>query len=278
MGISVLLPSIYLVMCVATGYTNWTTFWTLFLQSVCGILVIILCKCEEKQQKGSFATLQATRFASAVNRDLLHTLIPPNVLNHMEFNNSNNRTDDSDETVQTAFEIETCTVMFGMLDYEVRTTNDFDFINTLFAALDQAVELSGMFKYQHVSSGSCHNYIVTCPRVSSPHQDSDKGDTIAVNPIDKYFAQMVALGFDLMHITEGIVKPSQDNSSTVNQLDVCPARQVGMKVGISSGPAAGVVLGTVRRFYCIYGDTVNTAARMCKSSTTGQIRVIDETN
>ncbi len=33
-------------------------------------------------------------------------------------------------------------------------------------------------------------------------------------------------------------------------------------MGVSCGPAAGAVLGEHRRFYCIYGDTVNLAARM----------------
>ena len=39
-----------------------------------------------------------------------------------------------------------------------------------------------------------------------------------------------------------------------------PRRQV----GINAGPTAGAVIGSLRAFYCLYGDTINTAARMCK--------------
>ena len=34
---------------------------------------------------------------------------------------------------------------------------------------------------------------------------------------------------------------------------------VAIRVGISTGQVAAVLLGKCRRFYCIYGDTVNTA-------------------
>ena len=37
-----------------------------------------------------------------------------------------------------------------------------------------------------------------------------------------------------------------------------------LRVGVSSGPVAGIVLGACRRFYCVYGPTVNRAARMCQ--------------
>jgi class 3 adenylate cyclase len=37
-----------------------------------------------------------------------------------------------------------------------------------------------------------------------------------------------------------------------------------LKVGLNCGPVAGAVIGSHRRFYCLYGDRMNTAARMCK--------------
>ena len=35
-------------------------------------------------------------------------------------------------------------------------------------------------------------------------------------------------------------------------------------MGLHSGPLAGAVVGSYRSFYCLYGDTINTSARMCK--------------
>lgn len=37
-----------------------------------------------------------------------------------------------------------------------------------------------------------------------------------------------------------------------------------VQVGLHSGPLAGAIVGSYRSFYCLYGDTINTAARMCK--------------
>jgi hypothetical protein len=37
-----------------------------------------------------------------------------------------------------------------------------------------------------------------------------------------------------------------------------------LRVGMACGPAAGAVIGAHRAFYCLYGDVINTAARMCK--------------
>jgi hypothetical protein len=38
--------------------------------------------------------------------------------------------------------------------------------------------------------------------------------------------------------------------------------------GLAAGPAAGILLGACRRFYCVYGNTVNLAARMCQTGAT----------
>jgi hypothetical protein len=44
-----------------------------------------------------------------------------------------------------------------------------------------------------------------------------------------------------------------------------------LQVGIHTGSAAGAVIGSLRAFYCIYGQTVNTASRLCKYAERGQI-------
>jgi hypothetical protein len=54
-------------------------------------------------------------------------------------------------------------------------------------------------------------------------------------------------------------------------VSITPLFNARLRVGITCGPAAGAVIGTLRAFYCLYGDTVNTAARMCKSAPPGRI-------
>jgi class 3 adenylate cyclase len=216
---------------------------------------------------------------SKATRELLHTLIPPQVLSRLE---------DADGDGATGpHEIPACTIMFCILDFDVVSKGDFVFLNALFAALDAAVERSGLFKYQAVACGSCHNFIVTCPRVASPHDQA---------PHQDYHSDMIGLGFELMRIVQrfrrritdehadqsghGEALSPSDEATELHEaaegahVASARARNIkGLKVGISSGPAAGIVLGSCRRFWCVYGDTVNTAARMCKFSVSGKIRV-----
>ena len=88
-------------------------------------------------------------------------------------------------------------------------------------------------------------YIVACPRAASPFDDAEQ----AADYPALYTLQMVALADRLQRVAAG------------HHLLGAPAR---LRVGIHCGSAAGAVVGAVRAFYCLYGDAVNTAARMCK--------------
>ncbi len=50
-----------------------------------------------------------------------------------------------------------------------------------------------------------------------------------------------------------------------------------LRIGIHSGPVVAGVIGTKKPFYDVWGDTVNTAARLETYGTTGKIQVTDET-
>ena len=158
---------------------------------------------DEARAKQQFAYIMAIRFASAVHRDLLHTLIPPDVLAFVT-----DRGDaDQHNKLLPAQAIPFCTVMFAMVNYDVTTPEDFDFLGYLFSKFDEAVEQSGMFKYQHVSSGACHYFIVTCPCVSNPYSDAGSGSH-SEYPYAKNYLDMIALGFDLMEIASKVLSLS----------------------------------------------------------------------
>jgi hypothetical protein len=74
---------------------------------------------------------------------------------------------------------------------------------------------------------------------------------------------MLRLGQDLIHLV--------DNMWRKDMLAAAQARGVSMQVGLSTGPLAGIVLGERRRFYCVYGHTVNEAARMSELARPGQM-------
>jgi class 3 adenylate cyclase len=247
-------------MCV--GYVNWSVFWSLMLQMTAGVSATLLCRWRKAEAKNNYAKIVAIRFLARTSQILLHTLIPPGVMK--KFSPDKN-------PVCTAQPINMCIVMFCMFEYTVLTRDDFDWIESLVADLDRAVEQSGMFKYQHVSCGTCHNFIVTCPRASM--EDRPLHARMSED-VDGYHVEMIALGFDLMRTMSNMTcKPSFYDTEGFERETPVRARNSAMKVGLSIGPVAGIVLGSCRRFYCIYGDTVNVAARMCKFSNLGTIRV-----
>jgi class 3 adenylate cyclase len=51
-----------------------------------------------------------------------------------------------------------------------------------------------------------------------------------------------------------------------------------LRTGIASGPLVAGVIGERKYSYDLWGDTVNTAARMQSSGSTGCIQVTDETH
>ncbi len=227
-----------------------------------GVSATLLCRWSKAEAKNNYAKMVAIRFSARTSQILLHTLIPPGVMK--KFSPDKN-------PVCTAQPINMCIVMFCMFEYTVLTRDDFDWIESLVADLDRAVEQSGMFKYQHVSCGTCHNFIVTCPRASMEDRPLH---AIMSEDVDDYHVDMIALGFDLMRTMSNMTcKPSFYDTEGIERETPVRARNSAMKVGLSIGPVAGIVLGSCRRFYCIYGDTVNVAARMCKFSNLGTIRV-----
>ncbi|EKX37197.1 hypothetical protein GUITHDRAFT_78342, partial [Guillardia theta CCMP2712] len=149
--------------------------------------------------------------------------------------------------------ISRCTVMFCSLEpkelFRSRSSSEtFELLDQLFEKFDDAVEDFGMHKYQHVGDW----YIITCPRAASPFDEEEQSRLYP----DCYYESMVMLAIRLMQIASKHVIDGQ---------------QVGLKVGLHSGPAAGAVIGMIRTFYCVYGDTTNTAARMCKYASFNQI-------
>ena len=143
----------------------------------------------------------------------------------------------------------------------------FRHLSDLFTKLDESVSKSGFFKYQHIG----HQYIVTCPLAACPFASAKReggggdGESTGEKYPYEYLAGMVTLGLRMI--------------ATANRFFDALARHRGagtrspfyLRVGIAHGPAAGAVVGMIRAFYCIYGDTINTAARLCMMAKRSQI-------
>jgi hypothetical protein len=155
----------------------------------------------------------------------------------------------------------TCT---RALTFEILFQEDFELLAVYIEMLDQLVLSTRMFKYQHVSCGDTLYYIVACPRVACPF---DKDEQEAPYP-SAYCHELLELGWDLKQAT---ARFDQRHLKDLRSEDGEGGVRLEMKVGINAGPVACVVLGTCRRFYCVYGNTVNTAARMCSYASPGAV-------
>lgn len=140
-----------------------------------------------------------------------------------------------------AKEVPLATVMFCELDMsevDVNSVNAFvGALADLLGKLDKEVKRRGMFKYQHVATGSKHSFIVCCPRVACPFDRREQSREYPVEHVRALFL----LAFDMIDLAQRSRGwPYTDKAS----------RQQGIRVrvGASRGAIATVVLGICRRF------------------------------
>jgi class 3 adenylate cyclase len=103
-------------------------------------------------------------------------------------------------------------------------------------------------------------YIVACPRAASPFDPAAQA-----LPPGAHAPAMLRLAAALHRAAARHALGGGGRDGEAGGGAAAPLR---LRVGIAAGPAAGVVIGAHRRFYCLYGDTVNTAARLCAASAT----------
>jgi len=93
---------------------------------------------------------------------------------------------------------------------------------------------------------------------------------------------------DSFMVAGGLIIPQSDHSIRVAQmaLDMMTetqnyAKQIGdtldLRIGLHAGPVVAGVIGTHKPFYDVWGDTVNTAARLETHGTNGKIQVTAKT-
>jgi hypothetical protein len=128
----------------------------------------------------------------------------------------------------------------------------------VYLEFDNAVKSSALYKFQHVGE----YYIIACPNAAEPFEKAGSSTRPAKPETDTSGSKMSPPCF------------AQNMASLARELTAL-ANQHGfnLQTGIHAGSAVGAIIGKLRAFYCIYGNTVNTASRLCNHAAYGQILV-----
>jgi adenylate cyclase len=119
------------------------------------------------------------------------------------------------------------------------------FLNGVFTRLDALVERHGLEKIK--TTGDAYMVVSGVPEPRPDHAEA-----------------LAALAIDMRDALAGLVDPK--------------GRAVPVRIGIASGPVVAGVVGTRKFFYDVWGDAVNTAARMEQTGEAGKVQVAPETH
>jgi adenylate cyclase len=119
------------------------------------------------------------------------------------------------------------------------------FLNGVFTRLDALVEIHGLEKIK--TTGDAYMVVSGVPAPRADHAEA-----------------LAALALDMRDALGGLVDPK--------------GRAVPVRIGVASGPVVAGVVGTRKFFYDVWGDAVNTAARMEQTGEPGKIQVAPETH
>eukprot|EP00960_Hanusia_phi_P051541 760859-Hanusia_phi.AAC.3 len=239
--LSVIQLSSLLLAGLLTGINFLTLMSGVLLHAVATGANSLICDSRITQARDEFFRERALKLAVEHTNQLLSTLIPRSL---------HSRLKDQKTFDFVGNTMKCCTVMFVSLSpcavegVRTNTRDVFRLVKKIFADFDNIVEEFGMFKYHHVFD----HYVVACPRTAYPFQE----------PLDEEEYQRTSSRSMVLLAQELINKARMYKSHQGGDLWV--------KVGISLGEVAGAVVGQQRRFYCLFGDAVNTGARMCSYS------------
>eukprot|EP00241_Pyramimonas_parkeae_P000768 CAMPEP_0114249234 /NCGR_PEP_ID=MMETSP0058-20121206/14030_1 /TAXON_ID=36894 /ORGANISM="Pyramimonas parkeae, CCMP726" /LENGTH=981 /DNA_ID=CAMNT_0001362759 /DNA_START=617 /DNA_END=3562 /DNA_ORIENTATION=- len=135
-------------------------------------------------------------------------------------------------------------------------------VSSIVVEFDLLLESTDLFKLENVGS----DYIVTSSVVkwgiSKSHPDTH--------------ARRVKDAVKLVQIAQKMLMMAIEFAQTDYNLG--GGEELDFKVGMHTGPCVGAVAGEQRRFYRLFGDTINTAARMCSHSTLGYVQLSEVTH
>jgi atrial natriuretic peptide receptor A len=132
-----------------------------------------------------------------------------------------------------------------------------ELLNVLYDKFDQVIsKYDGLYKVECVSD----TYMVASGLNHSEEKSSEEIET------DAHTALRCCSELQQVASTIDLKKLGIDNFD------------LKIRIGIHSGPVSAGLIGTKMSRYCLFGDTVNTASRMCTNSEPGKICVSPKTH
>jgi len=170
---------------------------------------------------------------------LLHATLPEPIARRLQAQRRPGPIGDRFEDVTVMF---ADIVGFTGLSQRVSAEQLVRFLNTLFTRFDRVAEQHGLEKIKTLGDG----YVVAG---GLPEPRTDHASAVA------------EMALDLIAIADAMTTPE--------------GQRVQLRIGIQSGPAVAGVIGVKKLTYDIWGDTVNTAARLESHGMPGRIQVGD---
>lgn len=211
---------------------------TFFLMNIMGVACILYAVMRYFQSQKE-RTLLELSLEQARSEKLLLNILPKSIANRLKDNDM--RIADSHEEVTILF---ADIVGFTKMTASMPPAELVDLLSRLFSRFDGLADQLGLEKIKTIGDG----YMVVG---GAPVSRDDHATVIA----------QLALGMQR--------ELAAFNEQTGNSLQ--------MRIGISSGPVVAGVIGTSKFAYDIWGDSVNMASRMEKTSLPGTIQVSEAT-
>ncbi|KAJ3296488.1 Retinal guanylyl cyclase 2 [Rhizoclosmatium sp. JEL0117] len=193
---------------------------------------------------------QEVRADTAVSQNLLGMMLPAHIMEKMELG------------VQPEPEQFNCVTLFFTDIFEFKKlvgaippVKILHLLNELYTKFDEIIaKYPQLYKVETVSD----TYMVAAG-ISSSHEKTDE-------EITECTVQALKCSMELQKLVQGL-----DLKNIVGNLPIK------LRIGVHSGVINAGIIGTKMSRYCLFGDTVNTASRMCTTGEANRIQVSAQT-